>query len=101
MTSDVQVVAGTVSAKTDRLEGIVDFTEQQVTGLHPFSRHHLLSLIICEYFPREAPPPRPTLVTPHLLGPPGEPEPVELQHQQAHGAGHEDHPPHQQGRDGT
>ena len=25
-----KVVAGTVSAKTDRLEGIVDFTEQQV-----------------------------------------------------------------------
>ena len=24
------VVAGTVSAKTDRLEGIVDFTEQEV-----------------------------------------------------------------------
>ena len=27
---ELQVVAGTVSAKTDRLEGIVDFTEQQV-----------------------------------------------------------------------
>ena len=27
---EFQVVAGTVSAKTDRLEGIVDFTEQQV-----------------------------------------------------------------------
>ena len=31
----VKVVAGTVSAKTDRLEGIVDFTEQQV-GLECF-----------------------------------------------------------------
>ena len=27
----IQVVAGTVSAKTDRLEGIIDFTEQQVS----------------------------------------------------------------------
>ena len=25
-----QVVAGTISAKTDRLEGIVDFTQQEV-----------------------------------------------------------------------
>ena len=29
------VVAGTVSAKTDRLEGIVDFTEQEVGTLGP------------------------------------------------------------------
>ena len=27
----IQVVSGTVSAKTDRLEGIIDFTEQQVS----------------------------------------------------------------------
>ena len=38
MTRDVQVVAGTVSAKTDRLEGIVDFTEQQVTESLPTAK---------------------------------------------------------------
>ena len=38
---------------------------------------------------------------PRPSGPPGEPEPVELQHQQADGARHEDHPPHQQGGDGN
>ena len=33
--SNPKVVAGTVSAKTDRLEGIVDFTEQQVRLTKP------------------------------------------------------------------
>ena len=40
LTCDVQVVAGTVSAKTYRLEGILDFhfTEQQVTGTCIFNK---------------------------------------------------------------
>ena len=37
-----QVVAGTISAKTDRLEGIVDFTQQEVwTG-----QSHLYGMMI-------------------------------------------------------
>ena len=35
-----------------------------------------------------------------MTGPLGKPEHLELQHKQADGLGHEDHPPHQQGGDG-
>ena len=86
-------MAGTVSAKTDRLEGIVDFTEQQV-GLECFfwidfdplalsdkGTFFLTSCNVC-------------------AGSPGKSEHLELQHKQADGLGDEDHPPHQQGGDG-
>ena len=72
-------MAGTVSAKTDRLEGIVDFTEQQV---------RLLVLLTLSYMQHA------------VTGPLGKPQHLELQHKQADGLGHEDHPPHQQGGDG-
>ena len=35
-----------------------------------------------------------------ITGPLGKPQHLELQHKQADGLGHEDHPPHQQGGDG-
>ena len=40
--ADLMVVAGTVTAKTDRLEGIVDFTQQEVSQrpLHHTNTRH-------------------------------------------------------------
>ena len=40
-----QVVAGTVTAKTDRLEGIIDFTEQQVIELSYNKQMYVLYLL--------------------------------------------------------